>query len=94
MVTGGKYVGHRGTIEANVYQRTVDYPDEWANGYHGMLDTERLVTVRWGSGGSDEDVIHSSTRLLRPHKRQLLAGRRTGLRIWQPAPGRRHSTGD
>ena len=24
-----------------------DYPDEWANGHHIMLDTEELVTVRW-----------------------------------------------
>ena len=42
----GKYAGHRGTIESNVYQRTVDYPDEWANGYHVVLDSEELVTVR------------------------------------------------
>ena len=29
-----------------MYQRTVDYPDEWANGHHVMLDTGELVTVR------------------------------------------------
>ena len=29
-----------------MFQRTVDYPDELANGYHVMLDTEELVTVR------------------------------------------------
>ena len=34
-----------GTIESNVFQRTVDYPDEFANGHHVMLDTEELVTV-------------------------------------------------
>ena len=34
-------------IEANVYQKTVDFPDEWSNGHHVMLDTEELVTVRW-----------------------------------------------
>ena len=45
----GKYAGHQGTVESNVYQRTADYPDEWANGYHVMLDTGVLVTVRWGS---------------------------------------------
>ena len=27
-------------------QKTVDYPGEWANGYHVMLETEELVTVR------------------------------------------------
>ena len=46
-ITSGKYAGHTGNIESNVYQRTVDYPDEFANGFHVMLDTEVLVTVRW-----------------------------------------------
>ena len=47
VITSGKYAGHSGTVESNVYQRTVDYPDEWHNGFHVMLDTEKLVTVRW-----------------------------------------------
>jgi len=34
-------------VESNVNQRTVDFPDEWHNGHHVMLDTEELVTVRW-----------------------------------------------
>ena len=46
-ITTGKYAGHTGTVESNVHQRTVDYPDELANGFHIMLDTEELVTVRW-----------------------------------------------
>ena len=46
-IINGKYAGHRGTVEANVYQKTVDYPDEWANGYHVMLDSDEIVTVRW-----------------------------------------------
>ena len=46
-ITSGKYPGHTSTVESNVYQRTVDYPDEWFNGHHVMLDTEKLVTVRW-----------------------------------------------
>ena len=31
----------------DVHQRTVDYPEKFANGYHVMLDSEVLVTVRW-----------------------------------------------
>jgi len=46
-ITSGKYAGHTGTVESNVYQRTVDYPDELHNGFHVMLDTEELVTIRW-----------------------------------------------
>ena len=45
MITTGKNAGRTGTIESNVYQRTVDYPDEFANGRHVMLDTEELETV-------------------------------------------------
>lgn len=42
--------GDRVTIttgESNVYQRTVDYPEQWVNGHHVMLDTGVLVTVLW-----------------------------------------------
>ncbi len=46
-IISGKYAGHTGTVESNVHQRTVDYTDEWANGFPIMLDTEVLVTVRW-----------------------------------------------
>ena len=46
-ITTGKYAGQTGTIEANVYQRTVDYPSEFNNGHHVTLDTEELVTVHW-----------------------------------------------
>ncbi len=46
-ITTGKYAGHTGTVESNVYQRTVDFPDEYFNGQHVMLDAEELVTVRW-----------------------------------------------
>ena len=45
-ITTGEYAGHTGTVESNVYQRTLDYPDEFANGHHVMLDTEVLVTLR------------------------------------------------
>ena len=46
-IINGKYAGHFGTVESNVFQKTVDYPDEWANGFQVMLGSEELVTVRW-----------------------------------------------
>jgi len=45
-ITTVKYAGQTGTVESNAYRRTVDFPDEFANGHHVMLDTEELVTVR------------------------------------------------
>ncbi len=47
-ITSGKYAGHTGTVESNVYERTVDWPDEYNNGHHIMLETGELVTVWWG----------------------------------------------
>ena len=37
-ITTGRYAGHSGTVESDVYQRTVDYSNEWSNGHHIMLD--------------------------------------------------------
>ena len=46
IIISGMYEGHRGTVEANVYQKSVDYPDtEWPNGYHVMLGTEGVKFV-------------------------------------------------
>ena len=42
-ITTDKYATGPGPLS----QKTVDYPNEWANGFHVMLDTEELVTVRW-----------------------------------------------
>ncbi len=43
----GKYDGYQGTLESNVFQRTVDHPDGWVNDRHVMLDSEELAPVRW-----------------------------------------------
>ena len=45
-IVNGKYAGHLVTVESNVYQRSVDYPSDWHNGHHVMLETGALVTVR------------------------------------------------
>jgi len=34
-------------VESIIDQRPMDYPEEFLNGFHIMLDTEELVTVRW-----------------------------------------------
>ena len=33
-------------MEANVFQKSVDYPEEYAMGHHLVLDDETWVTVR------------------------------------------------
>lgn len=43
----GSHKGATGTVESLVFQRTVDYPDDYAAGYHVVLEDGRMVTVRW-----------------------------------------------
>ena len=45
-ITRGSYAGRPGTVEATVFQRTVEYPDEFAWGLHLVLDDGTWVTVR------------------------------------------------
>ena len=45
-ITTVRHAGHTGTVTSNVHQGTMDWAEEFANGYHVMLDTKVLVTVR------------------------------------------------
>ena len=45
-IISGRYTGRTGRVEANVFQKTVDYPDEYAMGFHSTLDDGTWVTVR------------------------------------------------
>ncbi len=46
-ITWGRYAAATGLVDRPAFQRTVDCPDEFAPGYHVVLDTDELVTVRW-----------------------------------------------
>ncbi len=46
-ITSGQYASRTGTVESNVFQRIVDFADEWANCYQVKLDSDELVMVRW-----------------------------------------------
>lgn len=45
-IISGRYAGRTGRVEANVFQRTVDFPEEYAAGYHVVLDGREVMTVR------------------------------------------------
>ena len=45
-IISGRYAGRTGTVEANVFQRTVDYPEEYAEGFHIALGDGKVVAVR------------------------------------------------
>ena len=46
IITTGSYQGCTGIVDSAVFQRTVDQPDEYAPGYHVVLDNGAVVTVR------------------------------------------------
>ena len=45
-IISGSHRGKTGTVEAQVFQKTVDYPDELHHGSHVTLDDGTWVTVR------------------------------------------------
>jgi len=34
VIVSGRYKGHQGVVDSAVFQRTIDYPDEFAPGYY------------------------------------------------------------
>ena len=47
MIVSGSHKGATGTVESLVFQRTVDYPNDYAAGYHVVLGDGWMVTARW-----------------------------------------------
>jgi len=45
-ITTGRYAGKTGTVDANVFQKTEDYPNEYAAAFHVILEDETVVTIR------------------------------------------------
>ena len=39
--------GVLGVVDSAVFQRTLDYPDDYSPGYHVILLDDAVVTVRW-----------------------------------------------
>ena len=46
-VTIIRYEGVAGVVDSAVFQRTFDYPDEYAPGSQFVLDTGEVVAIRW-----------------------------------------------
>ena len=46
-IVSGRYKGRNGIADSAIFQRTVDCLDEYAAGYHVLLDIGPVVTVRW-----------------------------------------------
>ena len=46
-IISGRNKGIKGVVDSAVFQRTVDAPDEYAPGYHVVLDIGPVVTVPW-----------------------------------------------
>ena len=44
-IISGRRKGASGRVDAKVFQRSVDLPDEHTHSYHVVLDSELVVTV-------------------------------------------------
>ena len=55
-IISGRYQGSQGVVDSAVFQRTVDYPEEYSAGYHVILDSGPVITVRW-------DQVHTASKL-------------------------------
>lgn len=47
VIVTGSCEGRQGVVDSAVFQRTVDYPDEFSAAYHVVLDDGTVATVRW-----------------------------------------------
>ena len=45
-ITSSRYAGWTGIVSSNVFQKTVDYPEEAAQAVHIILGDETWLTVR------------------------------------------------
>ena len=54
VITDGRYKGLHGVVDSIVFQRTVDGPGKSEPGYHVVLETEEVVTVRCGQVRASE----------------------------------------
>lgn len=68
-ILSGKYAGANGTVDSCAFQRTVDYPDEYAPGYHVVLDDGTVVTARWDQVKLVSSCCQTGLRGNRPPQR-------------------------
>ena len=47
-IISGRYAGQDGLVDRNVFQKTVDYPEESARGCLVLFEDGQVVTVCWG----------------------------------------------
>ena len=66
-IISGRYAGQHGLVDSNVFQKTADYPKEYARGCHVVLDDGQVVTVRWDQVKCRKQ--ESATLARRPKKR-------------------------
>ena len=44
-IISGKFKGHTGTVDANVFQRSVDFPKDHLPCHHVLLDNHLVITI-------------------------------------------------
>ena len=65
-ITSGRYKGAKGIVDSAVFQRTVDWPDEYAPGYHVVLDTGPGGYGAVGPGAAVQSRVRWAFRVIAP----------------------------
>ena len=66
-IISGKFKGHTGTVDANVFQRSVYFPEDHLPCHHVLLDNHMVITINVGQVESLGEIIPYHQRQSRSH---------------------------
>ena len=62
-IVSGRYEGHTGVVDSAAFKRTVDWPEEYAPGFHVVLEGGIVVTVGWDQVRWDHIILSDDASL-------------------------------
>ncbi|MEE3012760.1 MAG: KOW motif domain-containing protein [Chloroflexota bacterium] len=56
-IISGKFKGHTGTVDANVFQRSVDFPKDHLPCHHILLDNHLVITINVNQVEALDEIV-------------------------------------
>ena len=56
-IVSGKFKGHTGTVDANVFQRSVDFPKDHLPCHYVLLDNDLVITINVSQVEALDEII-------------------------------------
>ncbi|GIT44461.1 MAG: hypothetical protein Ct9H300mP11_23970 [Chloroflexota bacterium] len=60
-IISGKFKGHTGTVDANVFQRSVDFPKDHLPCHHVLLDNHLVITINVNQVEALDEIFHRTS---------------------------------